>query len=109
MSTDTTPTSAVRYESDTDGIVTLTLNDPTQSTNTMNALYAASMKAAVDRLYDEAESVTGVVVTSGKGTFFAGGDLKRMIHATRAETATVFAEVEAVKASLRRLETFPRP
>ncbi|GAA1545816.1 fatty oxidation protein FadB [Streptomyces albidochromogenes] len=109
MSTQTTPTSAVRYERDADGIVTLTLDDPTQSTNTMNDLYAASMKAAVDRLYAEADSVTGVVVTSGKGTFFAGGDLKRMIHATRADTVTVFTEVEAVKATLRRLETFPRP
>ena len=51
MSTDTQ--TAVRYERDADGIVTLTLDDPNQSANTMNELYISSMKAAVDRLYDE--------------------------------------------------------
>jgi 3-hydroxyacyl-CoA dehydrogenase/enoyl-CoA hydratase/3-hydroxybutyryl-CoA epimerase len=67
---------AVRYEKDADGIVTLPLDDPTASANTMNELYVESMAAAVDRLYDEADSVTGVVVASAKKTFFAGGDLK---------------------------------
>ena len=43
-------TSAVRYERDTDGIVTLVLDDPTSSANTMNQLYSDSMAAAVDRL-----------------------------------------------------------
>lgn len=109
MTEQITQTSAVEYGIDADGIVTLTLDDPVQSTNTMNDLYAASMKAAVDRLYDEVDSVSGVVVTSAKETFFAGGDLKRMIRATKADTAAVFAEVEAVKATLRRLETFPKP
>ena len=37
MSTDTQ--TAVRYERDADGIVTLTLDDPNQSANTMNELY----------------------------------------------------------------------
>ena len=44
---------AVRYERDEDGIVTLTLDDPTSSANTMNELYKDSMAAAVDRLYAE--------------------------------------------------------
>ena len=34
---------AVRYEQDADGIVTLTLDDPTASANTMNELYRDSM------------------------------------------------------------------
>jgi 3-hydroxyacyl-CoA dehydrogenase/enoyl-CoA hydratase/3-hydroxybutyryl-CoA epimerase len=104
-----TEQSAVQYDIDADGIVTLTLDDPTQGANTMNDLYSASMKAAVDRLYDEADRVTGVVVASAKKTFFAGGDLKSMMRATRADAATIFAEVEAIKATLRRLETFPKP
>ena len=37
------------------------------------------MKATVDRLVAEKDSITGVVITSGKKTFFAGGDLKNMI------------------------------
>src|SRR3954468_25001756 len=103
-----TDTSAVKYDIDTDGIVTLTLDDPNQSANTMNEAYTVSMKAAVDRLYDEAakdeSSITGVVVTSAKKTFFAGGDLKGLITATKADAPQIFETVEAVKASLRRLE-----
>ena len=34
-----TQQSAVRYEQDADGIVTLTLDDPTASANTMNEIY----------------------------------------------------------------------
>ena len=101
--------SAVHYERDADGIVTLTLDDPTSSANTMNELYLDSMAAAVQRLYDEADDVTGVVIASAKKTFFAGGNLKNMVRATKADAADVFAMGEAVKAGLRRLELFPRP
>ena len=104
-----TEQTAVRYDIDADGIVTLTLDDPNQSANTMNALYQASMKAAVERLYAEADQVTGVVVASAKKTFFAGGDLKLLLQARKENAAEVFAEVEDLKAVLRKLETFPKP
>ena len=104
-----TEQTAVQYDIDADGIVTLTLDDPNQSANTMNELYTASMKAAVERLYAEQEKVTGVVVASAKKTFFAGGDLKKMLPVRAEHAADVFAEVEGVKATLRRLETFPKP
>ena len=104
---------AVRYERDADGIVTLTLDDPTASANTMNELYQRSMAQAVQRLYDELDGadggVTGVVVTSAKKTFFAGGNLSLLSSATKDDAADVFASAEAIKADLRRLETYPRP
>ncbi len=109
MTEDPAATTAVRYEQDADGIVTLTLDDPTASANTMNDLYQRSMHEAVDRLYDEVESVTGVVVTSAKKTFFAGGNLTLMMQATPDDAASVFAGAEAIKADLRRLEKLPRP
>ncbi|MBJ7357116.1 3-hydroxyacyl-CoA dehydrogenase NAD-binding domain-containing protein [Nocardioides sp.] len=109
MTSTTAEQTAVHYEKDADGIVTLTLDDPTASANTMNDLYIESMAAAVDRLYDEAETVTGVVVTSAKKTFFAGGNLKNMVQATKEDAPAVFALAERVKAGLRRLETFPKP
>ena len=113
MSTTTTDQTAVRYDRDADGIVTLTLDDPTASANTMNELYVDSMAAAVDRLYDEAAqdegSVTGVVVASAKKTFFAGANLNEMVKAGPADAPRVFELAERVKASLRRLETFPKP
>ena len=101
--------SAVKYDIDADGIVTLTLDDPNQSANTMNELYKSSMEAAVDRLVAEQESITGVVITSAKKTFFAGGDLKNMMQAGPADAGRIFAEVESMKATLRRLELLPRP
>ncbi|HEX5086579.1 MAG TPA: 3-hydroxyacyl-CoA dehydrogenase NAD-binding domain-containing protein [Nocardioides sp.] len=105
--------SAVRYDKDADGIVTLTLDDPTAGANTMNDLYVESMATAVDRLYDEVDAqdnpVTGVVVTSAKKTFFAGANLNEMMKATPADAPAVFELAERVKAALRRLETFPKP
>ena len=117
MSTDTaaqTPAvTAVRYDKDADGIVTLTLDDPTQSANTMNELYASSMKAVVDRLAEELAadptSVTGVVITSAKKTFFAGGDLKKMMQVGPADAERMFTEVESIKSTLRKLELLPVP
>ena len=100
---------AVRYERDDDGIVTLTLDDPTAGANTMNELYQRSMRAAVDRLYDEVDDVTGVVVASAKKTFFAGGNLTLMMQATPDDAAAVFAGIESIKVDLRRLEKLPRP
>ncbi len=107
--TDTSTQTAVRYDVDADGIVVLTLDDPTSSANTMNEIYAASMGAAVDRLEAEKEQVTGVVVTSAKKTFFAGGDLKKMVQAGPDDAPEIFAMAEGVKAQLRRLETLGRP
>src|SRR5690606_33315545 len=100
---------AVRFERDADGIVTLTLDDPTASANTMNELYQSSMEAAVDRLYAEADDVTGVVIASAKKTFFAGGNLKNMVQATKDDAQAICEMAEGVKAGLRRLELFPRP
>ena len=37
----------IRWEKDADGIVILTLDDPSQSANTMNAAYVKSMRAAL--------------------------------------------------------------
>ncbi len=105
----TTAATAVRYEQDADGIVVLTLDDPTSSANTMNELYTASMGAAVQRLEAERDTVTGVVATSAKRSFFAGGDLHAMLRARPEDAATVFAGVETVKAQLRRLERLGRP
>lgn len=60
----------IRWEQDEDGIVTLTLDDPKQSANTMNADFRESLGVTVDRLEAEKDSITGVVITSAKKTFF---------------------------------------
>src|SRR3712207_2307222 len=101
--------STIRWEQDDDGIVTLILDDPNQSANTMNAAYGESMRATVDRLEAEKDQIAGVVITSAKKTFFAGGDLNDLKKVTP-ETADEFAGfVREGKAVLRRLETLGKP
>ncbi|WP_046301176.1 3-hydroxyacyl-CoA dehydrogenase NAD-binding domain-containing protein [Mycobacterium sp. UM_Kg27] len=99
----------IKWDKDADGIVTLTLDDPTGSANVMNEHYRESMHNAVQRLIEEKDSVTGVVVTSAKKTFFAGGDLKAMIHVGPADAQAVFDQCEGIKADLRALETLGKP
>ncbi|WP_019931790.1 3-hydroxyacyl-CoA dehydrogenase NAD-binding domain-containing protein [Nocardia sp. BMG111209] len=99
----------IAWEKDADGIVVLTLDDPNQGANTMNELYKSSMTATVDRLVAEKDDITGVVITSAKKTFFAGGDLKNMMQTTPDDAAAIFAEVEGIKSDLRRLETLGKP
>ncbi len=105
----TETTSTVAYERADDGVVTLTINDPSQSVNTMNQAFADGFSAALDRLESEIDDVTGVVVTSGKSTFFAGGDLRLIIQATPDDAQSVFDESQKLKAMLRRLESCGKP
>ena len=99
----------IQWDCDADGIVTLTLDDPTGSANVMNEHYKESMHKAVQRLVAEKDSITGVVIASGKKTFFAGGDLKAMITAGPENAGEIFAEVEEIKRDLRALETLGKP
>ncbi len=84
--------STIRWEQGEDGIVVLTLDDPNQSANTMNAAYAESMAATVERLEAEKDEIAGVVITSAKKTFFAGGDLNLLKQASP-ENAPELAEM----------------
>jgi 3-hydroxyacyl-CoA dehydrogenase/enoyl-CoA hydratase/3-hydroxybutyryl-CoA epimerase len=108
----TSTTEAVRYEL-ADGVVNLILDDPSQSANTMNQAYADSMAKAVDQLAAaiaaDPESIKGVIVSSAKKTFFAGGDLKLMTQAKPEDAPALFDNVEGIKASLRKLETIGKP
>ena len=99
----------IRYDKDADGVVVLTLDDPAQSANTMNAAYSASMRRAVDAVVADLDQVTGVVITSAKKTFFAGGDLHDLLATTRDQAQEFFDGVSEVKAQLRTLETLGKP
>jgi 3-hydroxyacyl-CoA dehydrogenase/enoyl-CoA hydratase/3-hydroxybutyryl-CoA epimerase len=99
----------VHWDKDADGIVTLTLDDPSGSANVMNEAYIESMGKAVERLVAEQDSITGVVITSAKKTFFAGGDLTAMAKAKPEDAGQFFDTVETVKKQLRTLETLGKP
>ncbi|EGD54845.1 3-hydroxyacyl-CoA dehydrogenase NAD-binding domain-containing protein [Gordonia neofelifaecis] len=104
----------ITWEKDADGVVILTMDDPNQGANTMNETYISSMSATVDRLEAEKDDIAGVVLTSAKKTFFAGGDLKDMTAGrgdkSKEEIATeITNRTNGMKAVLRRLETLGKP
>ncbi|MFJ3610669.1 3-hydroxyacyl-CoA dehydrogenase NAD-binding domain-containing protein [Streptomyces hydrogenans] len=99
----------IRWEQDDTGIVTLVLDDPNQSANTMNAAFLDSLDATVARLSACRDTVRGVIVTSAKKSFFAGGDLHDLKSVTPATAGTSFEAGMRVKRSLRVLETLGRP
>ena len=100
---------SIRWDHGDDGIVTLTLDAPGASANTMNTDYRRSMAAVVERLEAERERISGVIVTSAKSSFFAGGNLDDLIQAGPGDQAAVLASVVELRDQLRRLETLGRP
>ncbi|RJQ77810.1 3-hydroxyacyl-CoA dehydrogenase [Pseudonocardiaceae bacterium YIM PH 21723] len=100
---------AWKWEQDGDGIVTITMDDPTGGANTMNEVFEASFKATLERLVAEKDSYTGVVITSAKKTFFAGADLNKVLTAKKEDAEEVTKNIDAVKAGFRVLETLGKP
>ncbi|GAA4892600.1 3-hydroxyacyl-CoA dehydrogenase NAD-binding domain-containing protein [Streptomyces coeruleoprunus] len=99
----------IRWEQDETGVVTLVLDDPNQSANTMNQAFRTSIAAIADRIEAEKDTIRGIVYTSAKKTFFAGGDLKDMMKAGPADAQEVFDAASEIKRSLRRIETIGKP
>ncbi len=99
----------IRWEKGDDKIVILTLDDPNQGANTMNRAYAESMAATVERLEAEQDDIAGVIITSAKKTFFAGGDLNDLRAVTPTQAEELAAGLKIGKGQLRRLETLGKP
>ncbi|MFD6335453.1 3-hydroxyacyl-CoA dehydrogenase NAD-binding domain-containing protein [Streptomyces niveus] len=99
----------IRWEQDATGVVTLVLDDPAQSANTMNQAFRTSVAAVAARAEAEKDSIRGIIVTSAKKTFFAGGDLKDMIKIGPGDAQQVFDAGLAVKRALRTIETLGKP
>ncbi|MGW6389229.1 3-hydroxyacyl-CoA dehydrogenase NAD-binding domain-containing protein [Streptomyces sp. NPDC055103] len=99
----------IRWEQDATGIVTLVLDDPNQSANTMNQAFRASITAIADRVEAEKDSIRGIIYTSAKKTFFAGGDLKDLIQAGPEHARDIFEAGLEMKNALRRIETLGKP
>ncbi|MEB0027227.1 3-hydroxyacyl-CoA dehydrogenase NAD-binding domain-containing protein [Pseudomonas sp. MH9.2] len=102
-------TDAIHYEKGQDQIVVLTIDMPGQTANTMNAVYRDAMASIVARLNTEKDSIAGVIITSAKKTFFAGGDLNELIQVDKARAQWFYEMVLNLKAQLRTLETLGKP
>ena len=99
----------IRWDADADGIVTLTMDDPEHSANTMNERYVTSMGDTLDRLEAQRDSITGVILTSAKKTFFAGADLNELRAVTPDNAREFAAHLALLKSQLRRLEKLGKP
>jgi 3-hydroxyacyl-CoA dehydrogenase/enoyl-CoA hydratase/3-hydroxybutyryl-CoA epimerase len=75
----------------------------------MNALYREAMADCVARLQAEKDSIAGVIITSAKKTFFAGGDLNELIKVDRPQATSFYNRVLSLKSQLRTLETLGKP
>ncbi|MEU4236176.1 3-hydroxyacyl-CoA dehydrogenase NAD-binding domain-containing protein [Actinoplanes sp. NPDC026619] len=99
----------INFDRSADGIVTLTLDDPARGANTMNQAYVESMDATLTRLEAERDQITGVILTSAKSSWFAGGDLDALRQIGPDQAQQAFDQSNRIKAQLRRLETLGRP
>ena len=99
--------SGFNYEKDADGIVTVTM-DMAGPVNSMSEEFLPLLEDTAGKLEAE-EGLTGVVLTSAKKTFFAGGDLNMLCQVTPDTAEQFFQGVEATKAVMRRLEKLPVP
>ncbi|MGA6152693.1 3-hydroxyacyl-CoA dehydrogenase NAD-binding domain-containing protein [Stenotrophomonas sp. NPDC087984] len=104
-----TTASTIRWEQDDEGVVTLVLDDPDQSANTMNAAFIDSLDAIADRVEAERDTIRGIIVTSAKKTFFAGGDLNDLLQIGPDQAQEVYEKNLRIKRGLRRIETLGKP
>lgn len=93
---------------DADGVALLTLDMPAK-VNVMNEVFMDAMEAALGVLENPASGLRGVILTSAKSSFVAGGDLAYMLRAQPGQETMVTSYFERLKASLRRLEKLPFP
>jgi 3-hydroxyacyl-CoA dehydrogenase/enoyl-CoA hydratase/3-hydroxybutyryl-CoA epimerase len=89
-----------------DGIAIATMDLPGRPMNVVNDELMAGLAAAVERLASDA-TVKGLVLSSAKADFCAGGDIDRISRLESAQQA--FDATMAMKAVLRRLETVGKP
>lgn len=89
-----------------DGILVATMNLPGRPMNVVGDALMAGIAEAAERLATDA-AVKGLILTSAKAGFCAGGDLDNMFRWTQPEQA--FDASMAMKRVLRRMETTGKP
>lgn len=77
--------------------------------NAMNEEFMDLIDGTMAQLEKEKDDIAGVIITSAKKSFFAGGDLKRILSFQKGDEARVFDFLEKNKSYLRRLELLGKP
>jgi len=97
---------AINYDTDSNNIVTLTLDLPGKSMNVINEALGEAVAAVIAQL-ESHEGLKGVIITSAKDSFVAGADIDMLFKLTTPQEA--FDSIERFKAVLRRLEKLGKP
>jgi len=97
---------AITLDLGADGIATATMHLPGRPMNVVNDELMLPLAKVAERLASD-DSIKGLVLTSSKSDFCAGGDLDRI--STMPDAQAAFDASMAMKAVLRRLETCGKP
>ena len=102
--------STLSIATDADGIATLTIDVPGRPMNVFTPELTADLDAAIVALGADA-SVRGIIVTSGKGGFIAGADIKDLVTAydRGVRPAVAYQWSQALSQVFRRLEKIGKP
>ena len=103
----------IRFDKDSENIVTITFDAPGARVNTMTAEWQTAFTETVARLASEIQrektSIKGVILASGKKSFFAGAELKDVLKFAPDQGPEVFHWIEDVKKPMRALEKLGIP
>ncbi|HEY9152916.1 MAG TPA: enoyl-CoA hydratase/isomerase family protein, partial [Anaerolineales bacterium] len=97
---------SIIYEKDNQNIVTLTFDTPGKPVNVINPEFIAELQQALERFWAD-ESVVGLILTSAKNSFIAGGDIDTIFEMS--DPQATFKFVESFKALIRHMETMGKP
>jgi len=92
-----------------DGIATITFDEPDSPVNTMCLQWQEDMSAVAEQVLKDKDAIKGILLASAKSTFFAGADLKGVMRLKPSDAGTIFTEIERVKKNFRTLETLGKP
>lgn len=99
-----------RFELGDDGIALVTLDVPGSNANVIGDALSADLDHLIHRVKDDA-AIKGVILTSAKSDFMAGGDLKAMVtlFSKPMSADDAYAIATSFQPLLRRLETSGKP
>ena len=98
----------IHYEL-SNGIATLTFDEPDSAVNTMCLQWQADLTEATAQVVKDKDAISGIVLASNKSTFFAGADLKGLMRNKATDAGAIFTEIERMKKNFRTLETLGKP
>jgi 3-hydroxyacyl-CoA dehydrogenase / enoyl-CoA hydratase / 3-hydroxybutyryl-CoA epimerase len=104
--------SGFAFQIDGDGVGLVTMDMPGQPVNTMNDAYAGLMAQTLEEIHGAVNhgAIKGVVLTSAKKTFFAGGDINTIMR-YQADKAwdECFRSITSMKRQLLEFESVGVP